>query len=165
MPLIVEDGSGVPDADSYVSTAYARAFAASVGVALPSDDTALEAALRAGALYVDAQPFSGQAASADQALAWPRKLASLRGYPLDSNVIPELLKKAQVIAAALNPNGLDVSVTVTAGAIKREKVGPIETEYYDSGVSTVLTYSAIDNLLAPLLNYVGGYRLSPSFGF
>ena len=55
MALVVETGAIVPGADSYVSLTDARTLAASYGLALPADDTAAEAALRNGAVYVGLQ--------------------------------------------------------------------------------------------------------------
>ncbi|UJP30021.1 hypothetical protein [Salmonella phage CKT1] len=52
MPLIVETGQGLPNADSYVSLEDGRATAAKYGLELPEDDTKAEAALRNGAVYV-----------------------------------------------------------------------------------------------------------------
>ncbi|MBU4707835.1 DnaT-like ssDNA-binding protein, partial [Salmonella enterica] len=46
MALVVEDGSIVAGADSYLSLEDARALAAKYGYALPADDTEAEAALR-----------------------------------------------------------------------------------------------------------------------
>ncbi len=43
MPLIVETGQGIPNADSYVSLEDGRALAAKYGLELPEDDTAAEA--------------------------------------------------------------------------------------------------------------------------
>ena len=70
MALIVENGSIVPGADSYVSLADARALAAKYGKELPADDTAAEAALRNGAVYVGLQEpaMCGQRVSAEQYL-------------------------------------------------------------------------------------------------
>ena len=46
MALIVEDGSIVPGADSYINLVDARTFAAKYGLVLPTDDTEAEAAAK-----------------------------------------------------------------------------------------------------------------------
>jgi len=80
--LIVEDGSVVPNADSYVSLADARALAAKFSLNLPADDAEAEAALRNGASYVDLQEpmMCGRRVSASQSLAFPRSGIKLFGF-------------------------------------------------------------------------------------
>ncbi|WP_332099580.1 DnaT-like ssDNA-binding protein [Klebsiella pneumoniae] len=89
MPLIVETGQGIPNADSYVSLEDGRALAATYGLELPEDDTAAEAALRNGAVHVGL--FESQLwrrrVSAHQALAIPRTRIDLHGLPQHSHVI------------------------------------------------------------------------------
>src|ERR1043165_3331164 len=101
MPLIVETGAIVPDADSYVSLADARDLAAKYGMALPEDDTEAEAALRNGALYVGLQEpqMCGKRVSAEQSLAYPRTDVTLYGNPVPSDTIPKQVIQAQLIAA------------------------------------------------------------------
>ncbi|HGH4724571.1 TPA: DnaT-like ssDNA-binding protein, partial [Enterobacter hormaechei] len=75
MPLIVEDGSIIPNADSFISLADARALAARYNLALPADDTEAEAALRNGAVYVGLQEpmMCGSRVSPLQELSFPRQ--------------------------------------------------------------------------------------------
>ncbi|MGK9687287.1 hypothetical protein O6443_24010, partial [Salmonella enterica subsp. enterica] len=85
-------GQGLPNADSYVSLEDGRALAAKYGLELPEDDTAAEAALRNGAVYVGLfeSQMCGRRVSASQALAFPRTGITLHGFPQPSNVIPPL---------------------------------------------------------------------------
>ena len=46
MALVVEDGTGKADADSFISLIGARAFAEKYGITLPTNDTAAEVVLR-----------------------------------------------------------------------------------------------------------------------
>lgn len=164
--LIVEDGTEVVNANSYASIAYARTFAESIGVVLPTDDETLKASLLGAMLYVESQPYQGQRNSATQALNWPRKLVLLYGNLLSSNTIPINVRQAQVVAASMIYAGIDLTPVNSGQLIKREKVGPIETEYADpSSNDGASIFTAIDLYLKPLTTLIGGYRLSSNFLF
>ena len=78
MALVIEDGTGKSDADSFISLVDARAFAAKYGITLPVNDTAAEVALRQGCQYVELQQkcFSGSLLTTTQELSWPSKSSS-----------------------------------------------------------------------------------------
>src|SRR5690606_25659751 len=73
--------------------------------------------------------FSGErTVGAMQALPYPRKGVTLYGCELDKNTIPQTLKDAQLQLMLDAYNGVDLFPDDTAEfAVKREKVGPIET--------------------------------------
>lgn len=93
----------------------------------------------------------------DQERAWPRTGATFNRQPIPSDTIPNQWIEASYAAAyyeGLNPGGLLIIVTA-AGAVKREKVGPIETEYF-GGADSVLAaatpvFLSIEGLLGPFL--------------
>jgi hypothetical protein len=154
MPLIVEDGSIVPGADSYVSLVDARALADKYGWVLPTDDTAAEAALRNGAIYVGLQePFMCGSRVTNQSLAFPRKDVTLYGFPVLPTSIPAQVIQAQVIAAVEYGNGTDVRASSDGRATSMERVeGAVTVQYFNNGstgATTVIT-AAID-ALRPLL--------------
>jgi hypothetical protein len=101
MALVVETGQIIPGADSYVGLVDARALAEKYGKELPADDTAAEAALRNGAVYVGLQErvMCGSRVSAEQELAYPRQHVFVYGFPVAADSIPSQLIKAQVLAA------------------------------------------------------------------
>ncbi len=153
--LIVEDGSIVPDADSYVSLEDARALAAKFGMSLPADDAEAEAALRNGALYVDLQEplMCGRRVSASQSLAFPRTGITLFGYPVSRTTIPAQVIRAQVIAATEYGKGTNVRGTSDGRAVASERVeGAVAVSYFNTGDngSTVTITAAVD-ALRPLL--------------
>lgn len=155
MPLIVEDGSIVPGADSYVSLVDARALADKYGWVLPTDDTEAEAALRNGTIYVGLQePFMcGSRVSSEQDLSFPRIGMNLYGYDVANNVIPSQVIRAQVIAAVEYGIGTDVRASSDGRATSMERVeGAVTVQYFNNGATgatTVIT-AAID-ALRPLL--------------
>ncbi|CDN96774.1 hypothetical protein PSV3_00118 [Septimatrevirus PSV32] len=152
--IVVEDGSGVPNANSYVSVADARIYASNRGVVLPADDDELAAMLIRSTDYLEAQAcrYQGRRTSSAQALEWPRTGVFLNCDEVPSNVIPKSLIGAQVqLAMAINA-GFDLQPNVSPqDYVTREKVGPIETEYADPlSVGIMPTFTAANALLAPL---------------
>ena len=82
MALIVEDGTGLQNSESYISVSSADDYHAKRGntawAAL--DAAAKEAFLRRGTEYIDTvYTFKGHRLKHDQALAWPR---NVEGVPV-----------------------------------------------------------------------------------
>lgn len=155
MPLIVEDGTIVAGADSYISLADARALADKYGWVLPVDDTEAEAALRNGAGYIGLQEpqMCGSRVSPLQELSFPRQGVTLYGYPVATDYIPSQVIRAQVIAAVEYGKGTDVRASSDGRATSLERVeGAVTVQYFNNGATgatTVIT-AAID-ALRPLL--------------
>lgn len=155
MPLIVEDGTCVADADSWVSLGQARTLAASYGFTLPDDDDEAETVLRFGALWLSNNfHWKGSRACSVSLLAWPRTgVTDCEDAAVADDAIPLQIKIAQVYAAA---NRTVLNPIVTPGQqVKREKVDVIEVEYMtprDQGVAD----GAYDPSLAarPILSFV-----------
>lgn len=129
MALVIETGAVVPGAESFATAAELVVYAANFGRVIPVDEVAQEALLRRAALEMDAKPWKGQAVSRDQALAWPRYNVCRNGFVLPSDAIPAQIKAGQM-ALATEIHADDLSPPEQRlGAISREKVGPLETEY------------------------------------
>lgn len=155
MTLVVEDGTGRSDADSYVSLESARALAAKYGLSLPEQDAAAETALRNGAVYIGLQEpaMCGRRVSATQALSFPRTGIRLHGFPVASNIIPAQVVQAQIIAAAEYAKGTDVRGSTDGRAVASERVeGAVAVSYFNNGNngSTVVITAAMDALRALL---------------
>lgn len=155
MSLIVEDGSIVAGADSYISLSDARALAAKYGWELPADDTEAEQALRNGAAYVGLQESAmcGSRVSPAQELAYPRRNVTLYGFSVPADSIPSQVIRAQVAAAVEYGAGTDVRASSDGRAVSKERVeGAVDVEYFNNGNngSTVEITAALD-ALAPLL--------------
>lgn len=168
MALIVEDGTGKADADSYVSLSDAASYASSRGLTFVisgGDEAKAEAALRRATSWVDAEygaRFPGSRVNGrDQALQWPRNDAvDASGEEIASDAVPIEIVRATIEAAVrekASPGSL--SPDVTPGKIKtRAKVGEIEVEYAASGSVTEQrpVLSVVDGILAPLLENATG---------
>ena len=160
MALVVETGVGLSDADSFISLADARAFAAKYGITLPTNDTAAEVALRQGCQYVELQQkcFSGSRMTTTQALSWPRTGATnAYGVEYADGYIPPQLGFAQVYAAAEYAAGTDVRATDDGKSIASEEVtGAVAVSYFNNGKTggAVVITRAMD-ALSPLLVVCG----------
>ena len=103
-----------------------------------------------------------------QPLSWPRRdVTDEDGVPLDPTRIPELVKTLQnEIAWHLSQGSTIVPDTVEANSrrIKREKIGPLETEYFEAGSLPETDFPFIYQLAAPLTGGAGGTRINVVVG-
>jgi len=136
MAIIVESGTGIANANSYIELADARAFLADLGLSLPVDDATAEAQLVRAAYYLNSfdEDIVGVRSSPLQPLLWPRSgdLALTSTVDLPGNAIPSALSAAQCFAAVAETDGELISSTASTDGgriITKEKVGPIETNY------------------------------------
>ncbi|CAL8972850.1 hypothetical protein RHODGE_RHODGE_01022 [Rhodoplanes serenus] len=144
----------------YGTEAGLAAYAALVGASVPAG-AVLPALVRASA-YIDGRygrRFVGiRAGGYAQALAWPRTGAVTReGFAVPDGAVPPAVENA-AYEAALRELAAPGSLSpdhVAAEQVKREKVGPLETEYRDvtalgaDAIRPVVTI--IDEMLADLL--------------
>lgn len=155
MALVVETGSIVAGADSYVSLDDARSIAANFGWALPEDDIQAESALRNGAAYIDLQEpaLCGRRVSAEQSLAFPRTGLKLHGFPVVSNAIPIQVIRAQIAGAVEYGKGSDVRASSDGRIVTMERVeGAVTVQYADNGVTgSQITITAAMDALKPLI--------------
>lgn len=128
--IIVEDGSGLPNSNSYMSVLEMRTRASDRGVdfsGLSDDDVGV--LLIKSTDYIDRfEPeLIGAREFENQALAWPR---------IDcrkSLGVPKSILAAQYYSAMAIHNGVDLFATVTASdLVIREEVGPLKVAYANS---------------------------------
>jgi hypothetical protein len=138
MALVVEDGTIVADANTYINRAAIIAYAADRGVTLANDattDTKIVKAMDYLALY-DQQWKGEQVEYGVQTLAWPRKYVYIGTattvFPDDE--IPGQLVRAQAELVLQVNNGVNLLPTLSGDTafVKREKVDVIETEYSEA---------------------------------
>ena len=134
MALVVEDGSGKTDAESYIDLEFADTYHTDRGNSAwaEASDSEREQALRKAADYIDsAYRFVGFRKSADQSLAWPRQSAvDPAGRAID--VVPSAVKQAQAVAALILLSRDLYAVAERGGRVKRVQVGPVTQEFSDS---------------------------------
>lgn len=161
MALIIEDGTIVDGANTFVDVDTARDYAAARGVTLPADGPTVEAMLITSGDYLNSLEFEYSGARVEplvQTMCFPRKDAEAYGTPLADDVIPGILERAQCQLCIEVHNGIPLFPSHAAGsaAVKKEKVGPIETEFSES--STVSLSSPLMTSVAALLQPLFGYR-------
>ncbi len=164
MAITIEDGTGLSNAEAYVSVADCDTYHSNRGnAAWTGADSVKEEALRKATAYLEgiyAQRFVGTKGSSTQALSWPRENAYDRdGVLISGNALPQALVDAQAELALRALSG-DLAPDVSnPGAIrrKRSKVGPIETETeYSGGASDAKSYRLVGLLLRPILTHGRG---------
>lgn len=175
MAIVLEDGSGVADANSYAEVTTADAYHSARGNATwteasTSPDQGKTAALVRATAAIDAayrMRFPGVRTNGrDQALEWPRAYAitdasdpdsignitDAEGWEIDTDEIPQEIIDAVCEAALreLIEPGSMMPDLVRGGWIKRLKAGSVEIEY-GSNATPETVYSLIDGILAKLL--------------
>lgn len=128
--IIVEDGTVVPNANSFLSLIDARALAESMGILLPVDDDKANEAIVKGGVYVNNQEGSlqGVRVSADQTMCYPRDGVVKYNFDVPNDSIPDEIKCSQVHAASQigagakpysNDTGKEVASQAVTGAVSR----------------------------------------------
>jgi hypothetical protein len=157
MALIIEDGSGVSNANSYGDVAGARAYAAARNVALDSSDPVVEGQMILAMDYIGSFDYRGLPVSFTQPLDWPRKgLEYDPDTPVAITFIPPQLIDAQYQLVIEQANGINLQPTSTgnpgvAGAVIEEKVDVLTTRYSDRvGTTSQPIMPKVDALLRTL---------------
>lgn len=157
MSLIVEDGTGMETAESYASVAQADARLAALGMTnwatiTPTEkEQALRRATVAMVQFCGGR-WKGTRLYRVQALDWPRYGVEVDGYAVPSTEVPVDVRNACIdlaIKAAAGDLNPDLS-----RAVKREKVGPLETEYADYSPQST-RYRALEQALSSYLRGSG----------
>jgi len=159
--LIIEDGTGKPDATSYATADDLAAYASARGMTVPADEQGREVLLVKAMDKLgeyDAR-WLGCRVSPTQALAWPRKDVWLNEARFPSNTIPRELQYAQ-LAFAIEAVTNDLQKTVTpqdTGPITEETVdGAVTIKYANPGkILPVSAFAKAQTLVAVLLKRGG----------
>ncbi len=148
MTLIVENGTGVSNANSYVSVTDHVTYCANYGVTVTSQQAEIN--LRKFMDYIESlEGYKGCKTVKTQVLRFPRKNICIEGVLIDQNTIPWQLIKAQNEGALCIQNGVD-KLAVRPIPIKTESFGPFSTTYMDNR-ETVETSMRTTLYLQPLL--------------
>jgi hypothetical protein len=165
MTLIVEDGTGLANAESYVSVADANTYHSKFGNDTWTDlDTSVkEQLLRKATDYMVAQyrlQYAGYRRYSTQSLDWPRLYVPLidslsaNVFPqyVDFDIVPTTVKNA-CAELALKAYTAILMQDLTQGVI-REKVDVIEVEY-DKFSPQQTRYEQIDAMLSVFFKQQG----------
>lgn len=164
MALQVEDGTGLANAESYVSVAAFRSYAALRGIDVTGlTDEECEQALRKAFTYVNAwAKWKSAPVSQAQAGEFPRTALS-DGMGRVTSVVPPRVKDAQCEAAILSGGNVDLFVTADRGGqVQSEAVGPISTTYF-AGAPPGTYFEAVERLLLPFKRNAADLQPEPSW--
>jgi hypothetical protein len=148
MTIVVEDGTGKTNSNSYISEADFTAYASARG---KSNSGTISVLLITAMDYIEQQNFKGNKLTQAQALQWPRDSVWIDGYQLDTDEIPQLLKDAQAEVAIGVDEGNN-PLAVQDRATKREKVDVIEVEYTDGARDSTYLVAAESKLTKLIKN-------------
>lgn len=154
MALIIEDGTGKTDAQSFVTAVELTAYAVARGVTISGDIDSL--LVKAMDYFVSREgDLSGSRTfPAVQALPYPREGVYIYDSLIANNVVPTPAKNAQM-AIALELQNSDL-LGATGQDVKREKVEGLEVEYFSGGAQSKGSFPAIEAALEPLLSEGSG---------
>ena len=149
--MVVEDGTGLSNADSFVSVAYADTYFTTRGVSAWASLTNKEALLIKATDYIEAvysESWKGVTLNDTQSLSFPRIID-------DATIYPDRLKKA-VCELALKANDGDLLVDVEQRTIE-EKVDVISVKYAEYSDQKT-QYSMVYGLISPYLLSTGANK-------
>lgn len=142
--LVVEDGSNVTGANSYVDIDFIRGWASARMIELPASDDAVSAMAINAMDYLEGlrSQYQGKKTYADQELQWPRSGVVIDCLPWPDDSIPKELKNAQAQLVLEQIAIPDLSPSTDGYAVSLEKVDVIEVEYAAGRLSGTATSPA-----------------------
>lgn len=130
--MVVENGTGVANANTYVSREDFLAYALARGIEIADDDPA-DVLLTKAMDYLNGLTWKGQLAVAFQPLPWPRQFVFIGADEFPEHTVPPDVVSAQCVLAMQVNAGFDIAPTydVSGGLVIDETVGPITTKFSD----------------------------------
>lgn len=164
MSLIIEDGSIVVDAESFIS--YSDAVASALNLDLVFSDDAQEGRAHLRKAYIwlinmYEEQLQGYRISAIQTGCFPRKGVVARGFEVEEDVIPNDIINAQLFAASAISTGIDINTIKTAGDLKSFTVVDVYSETYkdSSYAPSIALMPQVYNFMKPYTKGGGGINL------
>lgn len=164
MPITVENGTGLANADSYLSVQSFKDYADDRGYSYAAfNDTQIERKLRLATQYVDTiQRYKAQRLQASQALEFPRlELYDWSGLLVTG--VPMRVKQATAELAFRALSGELYEDLDRGGQVQSESVGPISVTYKD-GAPVGKWFTFAMNLLEPFKKEKKDLMGTPAFG-
>jgi hypothetical protein len=152
MPLIVENGTGVAGANTYINAADAVARAAVLGFNFPNESDAETPLIRA-AIYLEGKrlEYQGTKYISGQPLQWPRDPVYIDNEYNDPNTIPQLLIDAQVYIASVDYAGGNLFAT-SSGSATTKSVGDVSVTKTNAGeLDNTAVMGFANEMLKPLM--------------
>lgn len=153
--LVIEDGTIVTNANSYITVEEAEDMLNVIGETFAdTPDEVIKTKLLQATRVLESyrSKYRGSKVSSTQSLQFPRYDLSIDGFLVDSDVIPYETKMAQAIIAKLYNDGVNFQTPSDGKTIIEESIGnAITVKYADNGVSETISYPLLDTYLKPLL--------------
>lgn len=159
--LITETGAGLADAESLCSVEEADRYHLARGNDATWNGLAIgikEQRLRKATDFMRAvyrARWAGSRVSQAQALDWPRTGVVVDGFTIASNAVPADVVKACAELALRASAELLADADTASSVVKKEVIGPIETEFFEPQVDPVARFVGVDALLAPYFGTAG----------
>lgn len=150
MALVIEDGTGVAGADSYVARAEYIAFVLAYYGGVVADEDASDGPMRMAYAWMNGQSWKGTKTNGrDQTGAWPRtSVTDCEDIAIAVDAIPSEVKQAQMELAwaeQKSPGTLSPSGSVRDALVSSERVDVISVEYDTATMSSsdALAYAQV----------------------
>lgn len=150
MALIVEDGSVVTGAESYVDIEYIDNYLSNRGYTAWTtlSDVVKETAIRRAIVFIEGFSFLGSRSSDSQVLEFPREGIYYPSGIEMIGVVPNEIKNALCEAAYIeSQESGSLFPTQSDRSLKKRKVGSLEREFYKSSGGLNSQQPIIANLL------------------
>lgn len=169
MAIIVEDGSIVTNANSFIDIDYLEAYAEARGFLLPTTDAIKEQYLLIAMDYLTQyrSQFKGSKVEEDQPLLWPRKEVYIDNVLFSQTSIPQELKLAQAHLVVEQQKRVPLFpkpvTSTTEGLVIEKTVGPLTKKFAGNASqlntlanpSKPIKIAAVEMFLAPLIGSCG----------
>lgn len=134
MALIIEDGSIVPNANSFTTDAELQAYALARNITLPATEAERDSLqiLAMDYLFSVEHKLKGCRVSIEQELPYPRVGVCANGFDVPSDTIPKAVKNA-MMELAMQAHVSDLLINKTNKNVASEKVDVIEVSYFSGG--------------------------------
>ena len=163
MALIVEDGTVVVDANSFISLVDARVMATDMALSLDADDTIAETQLRQS-YYQLVRSYQnrlqGSTVSQIQTGIFPRFDVVANGFLVASDSIPVEIQRAQIEYGDSINKGADFNKTADDQELKAFNVQGVYSEQYKDGSNARTTplVPSVTQWLLPFMESMGLQR-------
>lgn len=152
--LVIEDGTGLSNGESYVDVTYADAYFLKRGVTQWATLTNREQLIIRSMDYIENNySYKGTKLVSTQSLQFPRLIDG-------ETIVPPIALKNAVCELALKSNDEDLLADTDKTTI-REKVGALEIEY-DPNQDNIKSFNYVNKLLAPYLVSTSSFSYSIS---
>jgi hypothetical protein len=160
--LIVENGTIIPDANSFVFRSEFISFAATQGVTVADDEQADINLIKAGQFINSLEgKLKGERLERDQAMAYPRKMLVINGFDWADDEIPTPVIHAQMFLALDIRSGIDPYNPEQSLPIIKERVeGAVEVGYASPNVAGArIQQSQATRLIQSLVKHSGLFSI------